>query len=79
MLNEFDLEDFDILEPICIVDVPKNSYIKYFGEVLKYHGNDGFHAECEDVVFGQSVFLKTWAMVYPLKHKDIDKPIPFNP
>jgi hypothetical protein len=78
MLNEFDLEDFDILEPICIVDVPKNSYVKYFGDIFKYFGSDGLHAECEDIISGRQVFLKTWAMVYPLKHKDMDKPIPFK-
>lgn len=78
MLNKFDLEDFNILQPIPIVDVPKNSYIRYYGDIFKYLHSDAVHATCEDMD-GRTVFLKTWAIVYPFRHKDADKPIPFNP
>lgn len=78
MLNEFDLEDFDILPKVPLSDVPKNSYIKVFGDIFKYLYIDGIHAECEDKD-GRTVFMKTWTLVQPLKHKDADKPIQFKP
>jgi len=76
MLNEHDLEDFDVLPVRELYKVKPRSYIKLpwmdgtgSDEVLFFDHIDGMYSYCLNMK-NQVVHLQAWAEVAPLVKKD---------